>query len=361
MVQTPIVLHGISILFLLLFFFFNKIKRDNLVNVSLVLLLGFLFAIVFIQRDYDLNIDLPRYMAFYPSHVSLVDVFTSETAWKGDFLFFSLMPLAHFLGLGPTGYISFQLIIGLTLVFLGYHLYYRNRGGLVFLGLFFMVNSSSTYLIHGNVIRQGFASAMLILSLSRISDKGIIWSYLAAFFSHKGSMFAFFERFIKIKKVYVKLLVLICALLIGYFDVFIHILRLLPLPGFIEDKLAFYTSFERASTNSVIKLMLLLVFNLIFLFLRFKDGTTRRTYNLFFMFSIAAFLLYPFDGMFSRLVLYTDIFLPFLTIGLITSFQDRKHRNMLFSIAVLSSLAYSYYVFGHESILFNMGEYFQLW
>ena len=358
-IYKPIVLQVISLLFLVVFLFFARLKKSVwLSSIFLVFLMG-LIIIIFVNRDYSANIDLPFYMDFYKYNQVFADIFESKTAWKGDFLFFAIMPLSHLLGFDQENYITLQLIISIAITFLAYFVFFKEHRNWLFLALFFMVNSSSFYLIHGNVIRQGLASSLLLLGLCTT-----VWHYsllakIGAFLSHKGSVFSFLTRFVKVG-IRGRILLLMVAFFVGYYSLFVHVLNLLPLPAFIETKLSFYNTFERSSSNSLIKLVLLLGFNFLFLFFRNGEAKFMRTYDLFFTFSIAALLLFRFDGMFSRLVLYTDVFIPFLVVGLLQQFSIKKNRSIAILTAVGCSLIYSVYVFNHESIIFNMGEYFKM-
>lgn len=356
-IYKPFVLQCISLFCLGIFFVISKLKRTPfLQGISLFTIL-LLILTVFINRDYSANIDLPLYMDFYKYNVAFADIFISKTAWKGDFLFFGLMPISHLLGLGKEDYITFQLILSITLTLLAYFLFFKDTRALMFLALFFMLNSSSFYLIHGNVIRQGLSSSLLLLGLCATNGVKTNLFKLMAFFSHKGSVFSFLSGFLNFKNG-VRIVLLISAFFIGYFSIFVHILRLFPLPEFVATKLEFYSSFERASSNSIIKLVLLLIFNTVFLAYRNRQRNYDKVYSFFFAFSLAALLLFKFDGMFSRLILYTDIFIPILAVGCIQQFQLKKNRVIASLLMIGLSLTYSAYVFNHESIVFNMGRYF---
>lgn len=355
----PIVLHFISLLFLFAFLFFTKLKKSYWLSATVLTFLLLLVISVFVNRDYSANIDLPLYMDFYKYNQVFADIFESKTAWKGDFLFFGLMPVSHFMGFDRENYITFQLIISITLTFIAYFTFFKENRAWAFLGLFFMLNSSSFYLIHGNVIRQGLASSLLLIGLCTTVWEYSLLSKIAAFLSHKGSVFSFFTRFVNVGNK-TRISLLIGALIIGYFSLFIYVLNILPLPAFVETKISFYSTFERASSNSLIKLILLLGFNCIFLLLRSKEAKFEKVYDLFFVFSIAALLFFRFDGMFSRLVLYTDIFIPFLSVGLIQQFLIKKNKSIAVLITIVFSFIYSVYVFNHDSILFNMGKYFKV-
>lgn len=358
-IYKPIVLQSISLLCLLVFLLFSKLKRStSLKAISLLLILLCVLAI-FINRDYGANIDLPLYMDFYKYNVVFADIFISKTAWKGDFLFFALMPISHLMGFSKEDYITFQLVLSIGLTFLAYFYFFKDTRAMMFLALFFMLNSSSFYLIQGNVIRQGLSSSLLLLSLCVLPGIRTNLFKIMAFFSHKGSVFSFLTGFLNFKT-NIRAVVLIIGVLAGYFSIFVHLLKLFPLPQFVITKLEFYSTFERASSNSIIKLGLLILFNILFLFLRNRKGNYEKAYALFFSFSLAALLLFRFDGMFSRLILYTDIFVPILTVGVIQRFSSKKNRAIATVICVVLSLAYSVYVFNHESILFNIGKYFSV-
>ena len=88
-----------------------------------------------------------------------------------------------------------------------------------------------------------------------------------------------------------------------------------------------------------------------------KHEVFKKTHDLFFIYSVVALLLFRFDGLFSRLVLYSDIFVPILTIGVITGIKNGKQRLFALLATIVLSIAYSVFTFNHESILFNMGEY----
>lgn len=358
-IYKPILLQVISLVFLLTFFLFVKIKKSFWLRLGVLAILLLVVLTIFVNRDYSANIDLPLYMDFYKYHQVFTDIFESKTAWKGDFLFFAIMPVSHLMGFDQESYITLQLIISISLTFIAYFVFFKEQKSWLFLALFFMVNSSSFYLIHGNVIRQGLASSLLLLGLCTTIGEYSFLSKVAAFLSHKGSVFSFLTRFMKIgDKARLGLLVL--SLLIGYFSLFIYVLNLLPLPAFVETKLSFYATFERSSSNSLIKFVLLLGFNLLFLFFRNKEPKFERVYDLFLVFSIAALLLYRFDGMFSRLVLYTDIFIPILSVGMVQNFSLKRNRSIATLSTIVLSMAYSFYVFNHDSIIFNMGKYFKL-
>lgn len=358
-IYKPILLQGISICALLVFFIFSILKKSFVLKAVALGTLLILILVVFINRDYGANIDLPLYMDFYKYNVAFADIFISKTAWKGDFLFFGLMPISHILGLGKEDYITFQLSLSITLTFLAYFLFFKDSRALVFLALFFMLNSSSFYLIQGNVIRQGLSSSLLLLGICASNGAKTNLLKAMAFFSHKGSLFSFLSVFLNYRNK-TRILILLLALLIGYFSIFVHIINLFPLPEFIATKLEFYSSFERASSNSLIKLTLLICFNILFLFFRNTNVAYEKAYSFFFVFSVAAFLLFRFDGMFSRLVLYTDIFIPILAVGCIQQFTLKKNKVIATLVMIGLSLAYSIYVFNHESIVFNMGAYFSI-
>ena len=290
-IYKPLVLQAISLLFLCAFFFFAKLKKSYWLTASLIGVLLLVVITVFVNRDYSANIDLPLYMDFYKFNQVFADIFESKTAWKGDFLFFAIMPISHLFGFDQETYISMQLIISISLTFLAYFLFFEEKKSWAFLALFFMLNSSSFYLIHGNVIRQGLASSLFLLGLCSPKTGYSFLSKFAAFLSHKGSVFSFMTRFFKINDK-ARVWLLISALLVGYFSLFIYVLNMLPLPAFVETKLSFYSTFERSSSNSLIKLVLLLIFNFLFLLVRSKEAKFERVYELFFVFSISALLLY---------------------------------------------------------------------
>lgn len=352
----PYVLQIVSLLFLFLFLFFCTKKTTRNFSNLILIALYFLLCSVFIFRDYLGNIDIPRYLKFYTQNVSFLDLFSSSSAWKADYFFFMFMPIAHFFGLTAENYITAQLLLSVGLTFLAYNKIFKSSHKWVYLALFFTINSSSFYLIHGNVIRQGLASSLLLLVLGVKSDKTKFWLKVFGFFTHKGVALSFFSKAFK-RLEELKPLLFLVALITGYFALVIIVLNFFMLPEFLQKKVEFYTEFKRASSNSILKLLMLIFFNVLFFMRMDKAPIFRTTHELFFIYSIFAVLLFRFDGIFSRLILYTDIFIPILTIGFIQSFVRQNNRRILFAGAILGSFLYSIYVFNHKSILFNMGEY----
>lgn len=359
MLYKPYMMQFVSLLVLLGFILCSGMKKSALVK-RIVLTLVFIFlASIFINRDYGQNIDLPIYMNFYEENQLIGDVFAGPTAWKGDYFFFSLMPLAHLFGLSAEQYITFQLLLSLFIVFLAYDRFFQYHKSWVFLALFFTINSSSFYLIHGNVIRQGFASALLLLTLTPMAGVKEFMLKTLAFLSHKGSLLSFLAPFSPQKK-NILIPVLVGAAVFGFFSIGIFMIYFLPLPGFVVSKLNFYSEFERSSANSLLKFALLLLFNALILLFGIHKPRFLKVYAIFIVFSVGAFLLYRFDGMFSRLILYTDVFLPILTIGVIERIESKKIKHIVLLISILLSGLYSVYVFNHPSILFNIGEWYHV-
>ncbi len=358
MIYKPILMHLVSLLFLAGFILCTGLKKSVAVKRLVLTVLFVLLASVFINRDYHTNIDLPVYMNFYQHNQHLSDVFSGPTAWKGDFFFFSFMPLAHVFGLSAEQYITFQLLFSLFIVFLAYDRFFRDHKSLVFLALYFTINSSSFYLIHGNVIRQGFASALLLLAITPMAGVKEFILKVLAFLSHKGSVLSVLSKWVPQKK-NILIPLLSGAAIFGFFSIGIFMIYYLPLPGFVLTKLSFYSEFERTSANSLLKFTLLLLFNALFLFGGFKPQFL-KTYAVFLIFTIGALVFYRFDGIFSRLILYTDVFLPLLAVGVIERIKSKKIKHAVLLTTILISGLYSVYVFHHPSILFNIGEWYRV-
>ncbi|NKI31194.1 EpsG family protein [Croceivirga thetidis] len=356
-IYKPYFLQIVSVIFLVAFFFFDRAKTSRNFSNLILFLLYLLVSSAFIFRDYQGNIDIPRYLRFYEQNVHFLDIFTSSSAWKADYFFFILMPLAHLFGLSGEGYITAQLLLSVGLTFIAINIIFKSSKKWIYLTLFLTINSSSFYLIHGNVIRQGLASSLLLLVIaSTVTSRQNLYKVLG-FFTHKGVALSFLTRPFKLLDT-IRPVVFIVAALVGYFALIIIILNFLILPEFVQKKVEFYTEFKRASSNSILKLLILIIFNFLFFSKLNKSEVFRKTHGLFFIYSVFAVLLFRFDGMFSRLILYTDIFVPILTIGFITSFDKSLNRTLALVGAIICSFLYSIYVFNHKSILFNMGEYF---
>ncbi len=356
LIEKFIILHFISIIFLLCFLITNFIKLSNSIfRIIYSILYIIILFFVFLGRDYEtVTIDLRNYMGYYNSTISIYDVFYGLSSWKADYLFFLIMPYLHKFGVMAKDYISIQTAFSLGILFYGVYNFFEKKSYAI-LTIFLMVCSSSFYLTQGNVLRQGFVSSIFIYGLS--SNINFKYYKLISFFIHKGSMFSYLS-FLNSKNVRIRMLLIIISVFLGVFMIDI-LLNYTPLPIFIEDKLRHYTTFERSSKNSLIKLILLIIFNIIFFAIKINSKKYFNLYSLFFTFSISSFFMYSFDGIFSRLILYTDILIPFFLV-LIYNIINFKLKFIYLFFLIFLALIYSIYVFSHNSIITNIGLYFNI-
>ena len=357
-IYKPYIFQFVSFLFLCSYFVSSLFKKTaSLKKLELFVLFIILLSFLYFSRDYYIDtIDLKAYMLYYENTVTFSDVFSSKSAWKGDYLFFIWMPFGHLLSLKPVEYITVLTFVSVGLLFIAYTRFYIKDRSSLFLALFLVTCTSSFYHTSGNVLRQGLASSILILFLT--SNRSIVkeagYNFLL-FYIHKGSVFGFIKYLLPRRKKY-RLILFIISVLFGYFS--LSIILKLPMPKFYHDKLLWYsTSFQRASNNSLLKLILLIIFNVIFfIFGKYKELKYRRAYQLFFAFSVSAALMYKIDGIFSRIVIYVDIFIPILLVGLINELSNKKDKFIAITALLILSFLYSIYVFNHSSMQINFGD-----
>jgi len=356
-IYKPYIFQIVSLLFLCSYITSVLLKKSLLIKrLEVFILFIILLRLLFFSRDYYVDtIDLKSYMGYYKYTVTFADVFSSKSAWKGDFFFFIWMPFAHILNLKPTEYIAAQTFVSVGMLFIAYTRFYIRDRSLIFLALFLVTCTSSFYHMNGNVLRQGLASSILIFSLTDYKGKFNDFFYkILVFFTHRGSLFSFLTYVLPKRKKY-RLILLLISLILGYFSM--AVLLKLPLPEFYRDKIEWYETFQRASNNSFLKLVLLVIFNTIFfVFGNYKELKYQRAYQFFFAFSVASLLFYNLDGVFSRLVLYTDIFIPILLVGMIDGMKNKKNKFIATTLLIVLSLLYSIYVFNHSSMKINFGD-----
>ena len=234
-IYKPYFLQVVSLTFLVAFLFFGYNRTSKNFSNLFLFLLYVLLCSAFIFRDYLGNIDIPRYLRFYDQNINFVDIFNSSSAWKADYFFFLFMPIAHFFGLSGENYITAQLLLSVGLTFYALNGIFGREKKWLYLAIFFTINSSSFYLIHGNVIRQGLASSLLLMVVATIKENRRNWLKIFGFFTHKGVALAFLTKPFKIFDSFRPILFLV-ATLMGYLALIIILLNFLILPEFLQKR-----------------------------------------------------------------------------------------------------------------------------
>lgn len=342
-------LHGISIIFLLIFYLNSRLKFSKLLIKIQIILQLLLLVFIFSLRDYNNSaFDLPVYMEYFNDTKRIIDVFISSSSWKADYIYFLIIPLLHAFNFDQFEYITFQTFLNIALLFYSIYRIFNNDFQLIFLTFFLIVCTSSFYFLNGNVLRQGLAVPIIILSTTFVPFKSRTLLRSSTFFIHKGALFSIFDNLdFGSKKMYY--LIFLLSAIIGVSKIHLFLLQMLPLPNFISQKLEFYSTFERASSNSMIKLVLLFLFNFVFIYFHFNAKIARRLFTIFFVFSNIALIFITFDGIYSRTILYTDTIIPILLVFLLK--ERFSLRKQYIYLLIFISLFYSVYVYNHPSIL----------
>ncbi|MFL2565850.1 MAG: hypothetical protein ACJ0QP_00305 [Schleiferiaceae bacterium] len=264
-------------------------------------------------------------------------MFKSKLSFKADYLFFTPQVISNKLNISASYYFDILLFISIFLLLISY----SKQVPIKYLAIICLciLSSSFFYLLLGNVLRQGL---LLFIVVSVIFSNKLA-PLFAGLWIHKTAIFLVAAR---LKFSYV-VLVPIISILFGYF--LPPILESLPVFG---TKFSFYLSvFSRASQNGVLKMILLICYILFILFTGwYKEPIHKRIFIL----ASAILVFWKIDPVFSRLIYFVDVFIPF-SIARILMYSAKEREVTLLLALIPVILVYGLYVISHPSIKFNMG------
>jgi hypothetical protein len=331
-----------------------KIQSNNLrssIFFLFPLILISIFYVFYIQDYIYLDNDIYRYISFY-SQIDNFEKYLYYSLADLDFVFFGLMFIFKYLGFTSIFFIKFILGISVLILFRGLFLFFKDTSD-YFLCLLLIMSSSSFYFLYGNVIRQGLATSILIFLISSNAKERLLNIFMP--FIHKASIPYFLRSLVILKKkiliIYLIISFIVCFYVINIFTQLLFLTNL--------SSLDFYLNvFTRESSdNSQLKLIILSLNTLYFTLFLNKNRMDKKQLNLFksyFVFSCLTICIYQIDGIFSRLN-YFCIFLSFpLHIVYMSLIRNKFRKIILYFILLLFSIIYSFYVFNHPSIIFNL-------
>ena len=345
-----------NIIVLSFFSLLSKIKTlSNNVRSSIIFLLPLIlvsiFSIFYIQDYIYLDNDIYRYINFY-SQIDTFERYLYYSLADLDFVFFGIMFIFKYLGFTSIFFIKFILGVSVLILLRGLFIFFKDTSD-YFLCLLLIMSSSSFYFLYGNVIRQGLATSILFFLISSNAKERLLNIFMP--FIHKASIPYFLRSFIILKKKILIIYLIISSIVCFYaINILTQLLSLTNL-----SSLDFYLNvFTRESSdNSQLKLIILALNIFYFTLFLSKERMNKKQLNLFksyFVFGCLTICVYQIDGIFSRLN-YFCTFLSFpLHIVYMSLIRYKFRKLLLYFILLFFSITYSFYVFNHPSIIFNL-------
>jgi len=320
----------------------NKFLSKILIFIVATFTISFIGFRDILEYNFDGYItDTYRYTKeFFPNMNTLHEVFYGETSWKGDYLFFTLTFLIRSITDSPDIYLFLISLISVGILF---YAYYRlsvkiNKEKYFLFFILLLITTVTFYSLYANLIRQGFALSIVLLSIT--INKKILKYFLllVAFLFHK-SIISIVIAIIIVDIFKNKTKILNYSLYITTFFFLINFKKLiinLNFNNIFIERLIFYADSETRSY--IIKLSLLLIIGIIIriFYKKIKNDFLKQIINIYMINLLFVVLLKDIQIVSARLAYNSTILLPVLipSIGLII-IKNKILKHFLY-IAILT-------------------------
>jgi hypothetical protein len=359
-----------SSLLILISSILSSVLKSSKVKKAIILSQYILFATLFGLRNIPLDSDTWRYVEYFKNNKSLDSLFAGTFAWKGEYFFFLIGLILSNLTENSTFYLLFFSFFSFALIIASINNIFPRNYTLSSWFLYCLTCTSSSYLLYGNVIRQGLAFSIALFGFSCwITNKKhkiliIASCFVLSFYTHKSISFFLLSILLIIPyriKTSTLFYFLLLSIPLSFTDIFIQLLEFSKL-DFLLDKIDIYSEFEVNDSSFLLK-QTSLIFNNIILYFLYTSKKIKSTENandndkIFTAFIRLLLLLSTFILLFAsvqkfsvRLELYASVLYPLLYI--IAFLKFKLVQRLLLTALILSSFfCYSFYVFNHPSIV----------
>jgi len=297
------------------------------------------------------------YVQFFSEISSIKDLFYGVTSWKKDYVFFSISLFsAHLVPIfGDKAHIFLVSFISIGILLLTIYKFYKDDPVRLTTHLIFVLVSTSFIALYGNLIRQGLAISILLLSIFYYSRRKNLLSiiyFLIAYYCHKSCIiFAAFPFILlvekKIKKMYLAESIFIILLIIYAIGNISY--SLIPEVGFISDKVAIYSGAISSSFNIKLISIVLIIF---VTFLLRKSPLDFLFYKFLIYVGILALIASPYELIANRILFYSFLPMPFLMTRIFYFFKQNQFSN--FMLLVTTFIFFSF-VIRYSTSFINIG------
>lgn len=344
-------------LFVSMLAFTGLVKNINKYSIVGVIFVVIATVFLLMLRDPHAPADSGNYLLMYNEQLRFSDIFL---AYHGNIFFSFTQYLGNLAGFSAERFFIIQTISYFLLTFFGLRLIFTSNKMLL-MSLCFFVLTSSFILLYTNVIRQGLALSLIILSIGLLVRGFRIFGYFAlllAIFSHFSALVVVFVIFLA-RNVNVKE---------RFYFVFISILPFLPfisnfilsgLGGHIQ-KIESFSTKEYSNTLMYLKLFILYISLLVFYFFGFyrkifKDERYFFVFKVYFLLVAFVFFTLPVLLLSSRYLYYSSALLPILYTFINFHSPNIISVNARFYIGLLMSLIFGVFVYSFNSTRIQLG------
>lgn len=299
----------------------------NRTSYSSVLLLTLVFTLLFYFRDITKVLDMDLYMN---EIIFLKDnsILNSRLFWKGEYFFLLIMKSVTFLPPKTGLYliVFFSLFIFFKSSFEIAKFFELNILYLIIL----LITSLSFYMAFGNIIRQGTAISLVMLSYSfylKKSVKKAVFFFTIAFLTHKSSIVLIIPFILANTKFSLRSFILFVSIAVILFFI---------IEPYFNLKIKSYSTENSDMQKDLIKLSSgVIVLLLAFCKRKLIDKTLLYTYSYIILISL---IFISVESIGSRLLIYSQIFTPFIFAFIFGKKKSLKNHTTL--IATFISFVY---------------------
>ena len=293
------------------------------VSYTSVLTLALVFTFVFFLRDITKVADMDLYLN---EIIFLKDnsILNSRLFWKGEYFYLLILKSVTFL---PAKFGLYSIVFFSLFIFLksSFEIAKYFELNILFL-LLCLFTSLSFYMVFGNIIRQGIAISLIMLSYSYHLKKSIIKPIIfliMAFFTHISCVVLIIPFLLTRIKFSTRIFVLLVSLAVSLFFIIE--------PYFIL-KINSYSMVNSDITKDLIKLSTGVVV-LIFAFFNRKviDIIFLKSYSFIILISI---IFISVESIGSRLLIYSQILTPFIFAFILGNKKSLKNQTTILTSCI---------------------------
>jgi len=350
---TFYIVYEILILFLLSYLSI-MIKNKSLTFIIMfygLIIVSFFYGFreIVIYNPQGFTTDSFRYMNWFYEIKTIDDVFYGSSSWKADYFFFLIAYVVHNFTNNHNIYFFVNSILSFSILVLGY---YKLIGKKYFyfmpLILLFLVCSSTVVANYGNLLRQGLALSLFILSLSFMLEKKYFIGYFLLFiaiFTHKSTII-FILIYFMVFNINIPIRYYLYIFTISVPFIFINIFNFIPINFNISilQKLSTY----QESTSRMLLYKSIILTLLFLLFYRFRINNLKYTFilKIYIILLVISFFLFKIEIISGRLLYYPSILIPYFLFEYI---KNTNKKDITFFVFTIFSVAYFIIIYEFSS------------
>jgi len=327
----------------------NKYLTYIVIFVLLILTSSFYgFRDIIIYNQDGFTTDTYRYALIWFKEITTIqDIFYGTSSWKADYLFFTIPYIVNFISSNPNIYLFTNAFISFGLLF---YAYYKIINGKKYYYLFpfvvFLILACSTTVAnYANLLRQGLAISLVLMSIAFMLENKIKYGYLffiLALFSHK-SVIVFFIIYFFVFHTKIKLKYYFYILFFSLPFTFFNILGLIGSNFLLlSEKI---NSYQGSNSRMLIFKAMILFVIAIFLYNFFKNRKYsyifEQIFKIYISVLIIAFISFKIEIISGRLLYYPSILLPYFIFNFIFYI---KQKNLYFYVVTILTIAYGLFI-----------------